>query len=63
MEITLDQIIEGTHDNNFTHVGGEGELYIGSDGEELHEDEIIEIIEKDRKETEETYRFLYWHVR
>ena len=63
MEITLDQIIEWTHDNNFTHVGGEGELYIGSDGDEPHEDEIIEIIEKDRKETEETYRFLYWHVR
>ena len=48
---------------NFTHVGGQGELYIGSDGEELHEDEIIEIIAEDKKATEETYKFLYWHVR
>jgi|TARA_R110002020_G_scaffold383568_2_gene594235 hypothetical protein len=62
-EISLDEIIEWTRDNNFTHVGGDGELYIGSDGEEMYEDEIIEIIAEDKKATEETYKFLYWWAR
>ena len=62
-EISLDEIIESTRDNNFTHVGGDGELYIGSDGEEMYEDEIIEIIAEDKKATEETYKFLYWWAR
>ena len=64
--ITLDEIIEWTHANNFTCVDNgnpHGQLYIGSDGEELYEDEIIDIIEEDKKATEETYNFLYWHVR
>jgi len=63
MEITLDQITEWAIDNGFEYVGGQGDLYIGSDGEEMYEDEIIEIIEEDKKATEETYKFLYWHVR
>ena len=63
MEITLDQITEWAIDNGFEYVGGQGDLYIGSDGEEMYEDEIIEIIEEDKKATEETYNFLYWHVR
>ena len=62
-EISLDEIIEWTRDNNFTHAGGDGELYIGSDGEEMYEDEIIEIIAEDKKATEETYKFLYWWAR
>ena len=64
--ITLDEIIQWTHDNNFTcfdNCNPHGQLYIGSDGEELYEDEIIDIIEEDKKATEETYNFLYWHVR
>ena len=61
--ITLDEIIEWARANEFTHVGGEGELYIGSDGEEMYEDEIIEIIEEDKKDTEDTYKFLNWWAR
>jgi hypothetical protein len=63
MEITLDQITEWAIDNGFEYVGGQGDLYIGSDGEEMYEDEMIEIIEEDKKATEETYKFLYWWAR
>ena len=63
MEITLDEITEWATDNGFHYVGGQGDLYIGSDGEEMYEDEMIEIIEEDKKATEETYKFLYWWAR
>ena len=47
--ITLDEITEWARANEFTYVGGQRELYIGSDGEEMYEDEMIEIIEEDKK--------------
>tara|TARA_R100001143_G_C3270557_1_gene91953 strand:+ start:125 stop:328 length:204 start_codon:yes stop_codon:yes gene_type:complete len=67
MEITLDEIIEWANANDYTWVDepqvSDGGMWIGSDGEQVFEDELIEIIEKDRKETEDTYKFLNWWAR
>ena len=64
-EITLDEIIEWAEANDFTCVDDRthGSIWIGSDGEELLDDEISEIIQKDRDEVEETYRDLFWNER
>ena len=52
MEITLDEIIEFTDSNGYEIIdeAWNGILYRGSDGEEVYEDEIIEMIEEKKKE-------------
>jgi hypothetical protein len=66
-EISLDEIIEWATNHDFLCVDDanpHGTLWKSSfDGEELWEDEMVEIIEEEKKATEETYKFLYWHVR
>ena len=65
-EITLDEITEWADANDFTFVNEEADgttLWRGSDGEELIDDEIEEIIQKDRDEVEETYKSLLWSER
>ena len=64
-EINLYEIIEWAEANDFTCVDDRthGSLWVGSDGEELLDDEIEEIIQKDRDEVEETYRDLFWNER
>jgi len=51
MEITLDEIIEFTEKNGYEIIdeAWNGILYRGSDGEEVYEDEIIEMIEEKKK--------------
>tara|TARA_R100001509_G_scaffold29438_1_gene15673 strand:+ start:141 stop:314 length:174 start_codon:yes stop_codon:yes gene_type:complete len=51
MEITLDEIIEFTDSNGYEIIdeAWNGILYRGSDGEEVYEDEIIEMIEEKKK--------------
>ena len=51
MKITLDEIIEFTDSNGYEIIdeAWNGILYRGSDGEEVYEDEIIEMIEEKKK--------------
>ena len=51
MKITLDEIIEFTVSNGYEIIdeAWNGILYRDSDGEEVYEDEIIEIIEEKKK--------------
>ena len=51
MKITLDEIIEFTDSNGYEIIAEywNGILYRGSDGEEVYEDEIIEMIEEKKK--------------
>ncbi len=51
MKITLDEIIEFTDSNGYEiiHEAWNGILYRGSDGQEVYEDKIIEMIEEKKK--------------
>ncbi len=51
MKITLDEIIEFTVSNGYEIIdeAWNGILYRDSDGEEVYEDEIIEMIEEKKK--------------
>ena len=51
MKITLDEIIEFTDSNGYEIIAEywNGILYRGSDGEEIYEDQIIEMIEEKKK--------------
>ena len=51
MKITLDEIIEFTDSNGYEIIdeAWNGILYRGSDGEEVYEDQIIEMIEEKKK--------------
>jgi len=51
MKITLDEIIEFTESNGYEIIkeAWNGILYRGSDGGEVYEDEIIEMIEEKKK--------------
>ena len=56
MKITLDEIIEFTDSNGYEIIeeAWNGILYRGSDGEEVYEDEIIEMIEEKKKKAEKS---------
>ena len=43
-EITLDEIVEWTDANAYVYM--DDDYYIGSDGEKVHEDQIIEMMSK-----------------